>query len=148
MGELERIIELGARKLAGTGSILVLVDADDDLACVLGPSLQARAARARPDLLSAVVVANREKESWFLASIESLAGRRGIPADVQAPEAPDAIRGAKERIAGCMDRPYSEVTDQPALAALFDLDLARSRSPSFDKLVREFLRLVPEAPGE
>jgi len=44
-----------------------------------------------------------------------------------------------------MGRAYSEVTDQPALSALFDLDLARERAPSFEKLWREARRLLGTA---
>jgi hypothetical protein len=40
---------------------------------------------------------------------------------------------------------YSSVPDQPALAATFDMDLARQRSDSFDKCWREIERLLAEA---
>ena len=39
---------------------------------------------------------------------------------------------------------YTETLDQPALAAAFDLDLAR-RADSFDKLYREVARLLLSA---
>jgi hypothetical protein len=143
-GELERRIELAARKLGARGAIIVLLDADDDLACEIGPRLKERAQRARPDLPSAVVIANREKETWFVAALESIAGKRDIRLDAIAPASPESVRGAKEYLEKFMNRPYSEVTDQPALAAQFDLELARSRSHSFDKLVREFKRIVSD----
>ena len=38
-------------------------------------------------------------------------------------------------------RNYIETLDQPALAARFDLDLAR-RADSFDKCYREIIRLL------
>jgi hypothetical protein len=38
-------------------------------------------------------------------------------------------------------RSYVETLDQPALAARFDLDLAR-RADSFDKYFREIIRLL------
>lgn len=141
-GELERAVDRAARSLVGAGCVLVLLDADDDLPCQLGPSLVGRAGTSRPDIPSAVVLANREKEAWYLAAVESLRGKRGIPADVVAPPNAEAIRGAKGWLAKSMGRSYSEVTDQPALAAQFDLDQARQRAPSFDKLWRDLSRLL------
>jgi len=49
-GELERAVERASRALEGAGAVLVVVDADDDLPCQLGPSLTARARSARPDM--------------------------------------------------------------------------------------------------
>ena len=141
-GELERAVERAARGLGGEGGILILLDADDDLPCQLGPSLASRAAAARRDVNTCVVIANREKEAWFLAAIESLRGRRGIPDQAAAPIDPEGVRGAKAWLAGMMGRSYSEVTDQPALSAVFDLDLARQRAASFDKFVRDVRRLL------
>jgi hypothetical protein len=143
-GELERAVERAARSLGGSGGILVVLDADDDLPCQLGPSLATRAATARGDVRTAVVIANREKEAWYLAAVESLRGRRGIPEEAGRPHDAEGIRGAKEWLASAMGRPYSEVTDQPALSAQFDLNLAREGSPSFDKLWRELCMLFRE----
>lgn len=141
-GEIERAVELSARRVGPAGAILVLLDADDDPPCVLGPELLGRAHAARPNVPSSVVLANAEKEAWFIAAIESLRGVRGIPGDAAAPEDPESIRGAKEWIGRLMGGPYSEVRDQPALAARFDMGVARSRSPSFDKFCREVERLL------
>lgn len=136
-GELERAIERAARSSERPRGILVLLDADDDLPCVLGPTLTARARAARPDVPSRVVLANREKEAWYLAAAESLRGRRGLPDDLTAPPDPEAIRGAK-------GRPYSEVADQPALGAVFDLELARQRARSFARLSQFVVQMLVE----
>ncbi len=141
-GELERAVDRAARGVGGAGSVLVVIDADDDPPCRLGPSLATRAVAARGDVRSAVVLANREKEAWYLAAIESLRGKRGIPEDAMPPPDPEAVRGAKGWLARVMGRSYSEVTDQPALAALFDLDQARQGAPSFDKFWRDTRRLL------
>jgi len=143
-GELERAVERAARSLGGRGGILVVLDADDDRACELGPSLARRAAVARGDVQTAVVIATREKEAWYLAAIESLRGFRGIPEDAERPADPEAIRGAKGWLARAMGRSYSEVADQPALSARFDLDSARDGARSFEKLWRELGRLLPQ----
>jgi hypothetical protein len=141
-GELERAIERAARGLGGVGGILIVLDADDDLPCQLGPSLASRAAAARRDVTTCVVIANREKEAWYLAAIDSLRGRRGIPDQTAAPVDPEGIRGAKAWLARVMERSYSEVTDQPALSGVFDLELARQKAPSFDKFLRDAKRLL------
>jgi hypothetical protein len=141
-GEIERAVDRAARSLDGPGCVLVVLDADDDRPCQLGPSLAGRAGTSRRDIPSAVVIANREKEAWYLAAVESLRGKRGIPEDVTVPPNPEGIRGAKGWLTRAMGRSYSEVTDQPALAALFDLDQARGGAPSFDKLWRDLSRLL------
>ncbi len=144
-GEFERHVELAARLLAGPGAVLILLDADDDLPCRLGPELLRRAEAVRPGLACAVVLAKSEKEAWFLASVESLRGQRGIRRDAIPPDEPESVRGAKEWLGKAMGRPYSEVTDQPELAKAFDLSAARQRSPSFDKFCREVARLLPSS---
>jgi hypothetical protein len=144
-GELERLVELAARQVKGEGgAVLVLLDADDDCAGGLGPELQRRAARARPDVPSAAVVAVREFEAWFLAAAPSLAGQRGLPQSLQRPKDPEARRDAKgwlqdRRVDGLA---YSPTIDQPALAAVFDLVAARASAPSFDKLWRDVEQLL------
>lgn len=133
-GELERAVELGARKLGEGGAILILIDCDDGCPAIMGPDLLRRARAVRPDRKISVVLAKREYEAWFLASAESLRGKRGIAADIVAPPSPEAIRDAKGWLSGFMG--YSETTDQPALTAQFDLQAARS-ADSFDKFYRE-----------
>ncbi len=140
-GELERAVILLGNKVGNGGAVLVLIDADDDPACTLGPMLLDRARNARPDRRVGVVLAVREYEAWFLAAAESLRARRGLPADLAVPSTPETIRDAKGWLAQQMPRGYSPTADQPALTNLFDLELAR-RSPSFDKLVRELTRLL------
>lgn len=142
-GEIERAIELAARKNAGRGGILVLLDRDDGCPALDGPALLKRAATARPDLPVSVVLAKREFEAWFLAAAESLRGQRGLPDDLTGPPDPEAIRGAKEWLEDKMrhGRGYAESSDQPALTAIFDLNAAR-RADSFDKCHREIVRLL------
>lgn len=144
-GEVERYVELAARRLGGRpGGVLVLLDADDDCAAEMGNALHRRASDQRSDTEFAVVLPVREFESWFLAAAASLAGHRGLRGDLQPPQRPDGVRDAKgwlqrNRIDG---RAYSPTVDQPALAARFDLEQARSGAPSFDKLWRDVERLM------
>jgi len=142
-GEIERAVELAARKNSGQGAILVLLDSDDGCPAEDGPELLQRAANARSDLPISVVMAKREYEAWFLAAAESLRGQRGLPAGLTGPQNPEGIRGAKEWLADRMPQgqTYSESSDQPAFTALFDINAAR-RADSFDKCYREVVRLL------
>ncbi|HUT92543.1 MAG TPA: DUF4276 family protein [Thermoguttaceae bacterium] len=146
-GELERTLEKTARRLAPPCAILVLIDAEDDCPKELAPELLKRVQRARPDIPSGVVLAKHEFEAWFLAAIESLSGRRGLSDNPRPVPDPEAVGDAKKLLTRNMpgSRAYSETLDQPALAALFDLQLARQRSDSFDKCCREVERLFREA---
>ncbi len=67
-GELERTVEFFSRRLNRRGLILITVDSDDDLPCILGPELRDRASRAHPDMQIGVAIARREFESWFVGS--------------------------------------------------------------------------------
>jgi hypothetical protein len=142
--ELERAVEFAARQVGKQGGILVLIDSDDDCPAQLGPQLLARARKTRSDLPISVVLAKREFEAWFLASVESLRGKGGLPDDVIPPPDPESIRGAKEWLARHMigTRTYSETLDQPKLAANFDPDQAALRSESFEKCRREIINLI------
>jgi hypothetical protein len=139
---LEKGIELIARKIGTSCGILVLLDSDDDCPATLGPQLRDRAYQCRPDLPIGVVLAHREFEAWFLASAESLRGCRGLPHDLVAPKSPDAIRDAK----GWLNRHskpngYAETVDQLEFARSFSISVARGLD-SFDKCCREIERLV------
>lgn len=134
--ELERAVEFAARRVAGTGGVLIVVDADDDCPATVGPRLLARATGVRIGLPVAVVLAKCEFETWFIAAAESLAGRIGLPLDLQPPPNPETIRGAKEWLTARMQgsRSYSPTLDQPLLAQHFDLETAL-HSESFAKFI-------------
>jgi hypothetical protein len=134
-----------AQTVGPSGGILVLADADDDCPARLGPELLARARAARSDRTIAVVLAKCEFEAWFLTGAVSLRGKRTLPADLEAPENPEDIRGAKEWLSARMTPGYRETIDQPALAEALDLETAR-RSGSFDKFVRDVAMLIGVSP--
>jgi hypothetical protein len=142
-GELERSVELAARKTGGKGGVLIIIDSEDDCPAELGPRLLARAQAARKDVPIAAVLAKREFEAWFLAAAESLRGERGLFDDLVAPPDPEAVRGAKEWLSARMPHTmkYREVIDQPALTSQFDCRSAR-RTDSFDKCFRAITQLV------
>jgi hypothetical protein len=142
--ELERLVELAARKLSGPGGIIVLLDCDDDCPATLGPALLARIQQSRPDLPTSLVLAHREFEAWFLGAVASIAGKRKLPRTLRPPPSPEAIRGCKEWLSRQMTRgeSYDERSDQPALTKIFDLDAAKTACPSFDKCHRELTSLL------
>lgn len=144
-GELERRVELAARKVGKQGIIFLIFDSDVDCPAELGPALLERALQIRGDLPIAVVLAKCEFEAWFLAAAESLRGQRGLKDDIDSPKNPEEIRDAKGWLSDEMEnnRKYSETRDQPALAALFDIEQAR-QADSFDKCYREIVRLLEE----
>jgi hypothetical protein len=142
-GELERAVNLAAVQLQRPGAVLVVIDSEGSPPCTLAPKLLQRATTARPDVPVSVVLAHREFEAWFLAAAESLRGHRGLSGDLTPPPEPESIQGAKEWLRKRMPlaRKYRETIDQPALAAVMDLQMAR-RSKSFDKFYREVCRLI------
>jgi len=136
-GELERAIELAARRLEGTGLILVLIDADEDCPKEVIQGLRQRVEEARSDVPTSVVLAKMEFEGWFLASAESLRGYRGLPNNLSRPPEPEDIRGAKEWLSDQMAGTYSSTVDQPAFASRFNFGEAETYSRSFRKLLRD-----------
>lgn len=142
-GEIERYIELAARNNPG-GSVLVLLDADDDCPVTLSLDLHSRVVAARPSLNLSIIVATKEFEAWFLAAAGSLRDKRGLAADLEVPPNPENVRDAKgwlqERRTDGFS--YSPTTDQAALTAVMDLHMARRNAPSFDKLWRDVARLM------
>ena len=125
-------------------AVLILFDGDSDCPAELGPAAQEWAVAEAGAVPCEVVIAHREYEAWFLASIESIRGHRRIRADAQSHPVPEQPRGAKEQLEARMEAgaTYLETTDQPALSAAFSLMTAHRRSRSFRKLADSFGRLV------
>ena len=141
--ELSRHLQLAASKCGPGGWILILLDADDRCPAILGADLRKRAQALVPHRPVAVVLANREFEAWFIASARSLEGCRGFSVGTQAIPLAEMPRDAKGWIKQRMSsRAYGPTTDQPAFAAKFDLEMARTHSRSFRKLAGEWLRHV------
>lgn len=142
--ELERAVELAARRSGTDGCILILLDADDDCPAELGPELLQRARAARPDRAIRVVLAKAEYEAWFLAAAASIAGLHGIDEAAAPPHDPEGIRNAKGWLTRQMPtaQSYRPTRHQAAMTAHFDLDAARRTAPSFDKMWRAVRSLL------
>jgi predicted ATPase len=98
------------------------------------------------ELSCPLVMANREYEAWFLASLEELS----VSISVTYPNDPDQKRGAKEELERRLGIYYNELADQPKFTAKISLARVYRRSPSFRKLVKEYSRLLDRlgfAPG-
>ena len=127
--------------------ILVLFDADDDCPAKLAPKIGRWAHDVADGRPCPIVMANREYEAWFLASIESLRGQRGIREDAASFPEPEGPRDAKGRLKHRMypRRRYSPPRDQAALTAGLDLASAYRGCRSFRKLVSAVGTLLQSA---
>jgi len=131
-----RYVNLAAAKASmHQGSVLILLDSEDDCPAKLGPELLARAQQVRPDVPCLVILAYREFETWFLASASSLCCRNGLPEHLSPPFNPEGIRDAKgwlsDRMTGGLS--YDPVSHQAAFPAALDMQEARC-NPSFNRL--------------
>lgn len=135
-------VTLAAAKAAQAGGVVViLLDCEDDCPAILGPDLRRKAQEVRGDVPVLVVLAHREYETWFLAAAVSLRGKRDLPADLDPPADPEAIRDAKGWLGSRMDGPYDPVVHQLEFTRAFDLDQARS-NPSFDRMWQRIAALL------
>ncbi|WP_437624433.1 hypothetical protein [Sorangium sp. So ce1151] len=115
-----------ARQSRRADAVLVLCDADDDCPATWGPD----AARVVKGLMPGdAVMAVCEYETWLLLNFAEEAVRR---AGVRTPE---SKRGAKEALEKLVPG-YLPTTHQLSETRKIDVALVRSRSDSFDKLVR------------
>ena len=145
--EFRRQLLLAAAKSGEDGWILIVLDADDDCPKALGPAIFQRARQHVPHRRLSVVLANREFEAWFIAAAPSLHGARGFsvaPDERVEAETPRNAKGwIREHMRGGK---YSEILDQPAFAARFDLQQAFDNSRSFRKLCKEWQTHVSQRP--
>lgn len=128
-------------------AILVLFDADDDCPKECAPTLETWAHEASGEKPCAVVIANREYESWFLACMEALRGYCRIEAGAVSHHAPESVRAAKEELERHMPAgaSYSPPVDQVKLTARLDLERAYRNCRSFRRLVKAFGALAAAA---
>lgn len=123
------------------GGVIVLIDSEDACPAEIGPQLLARARAHQPGIPLVVVCAYREYETWFLWSLDTYRDHGMVPGAINAPEAPESCRSAKDWLRRVAGIPYKEVVDQARFSARLDLQLAR-RSDSFDKLCRDVQLLL------
>lgn len=124
-----------ARRYVGSGgSVLVVMDADDNCPKEINELLLGWANSDHSDLNVSVVVAKREMESWFIAGSSLW--------DTAKLGDPESFDDPKGWVAEHLKKGYyAESVDQPRMAAKLDIEKAKEAS-SFDKFVRDVARLL------
>ena len=141
--DLERYAENALQAGGPDARLLVLLDADDRCPAEIGPRLRQQLVARFPNNLVSVNIANREYESWFIASAESIASRMGAANPFGVPQNIEEIRAAKGWIERyLMAGKYRETRHQASFSTMIDVPLARRRSRSFDRFCRETERLL------
>lgn len=140
-GGLERFVQNAALR-PHCGAILVLMDADKGCPLKIAEEFVSRINTLGTKFPVVVVIAKCEYEAWFLASLDSIAGkglegRAGLPlgtayADTDV-ETLVGVKGWLSRhIPG--SRRYKETFDQAPMTRLLNPDLVAPRSRSFRRL--------------
>ena len=122
------------------GGIIVLLDADDECPIEEVASLVERTKSLRLRQPVTIVEANREYETWFIASLDSqqgmaIKGRLGIDdsesyrGDVEEVHAKGWLKRRMPR-----GRTYKETSDQASLSTFIDIEHTLRRSRSFQRL--------------
>lgn len=141
----EKFLKYASREPSCAG-ILVLLDADDECPVKELHKLTERTQALNLQQSVRIVYANREYETWILASMDSEQGggiraRLGIDGSESYQGDVDSIH-AKSWLKGKMPRgrSYKETSDQRSLTAFIDIEHTRRRSRSF----RRFCHAVEE----
>ena len=143
--EFRRQLLLAAAKSGEQGWILIVLDADDECPKTLGVNIYRRAQQHVPHRKVSVVLANREFEAWFMAAATSLNGVRGFSVAPQEKIEAETPRNAKGWMREHMQGGnYSEIRDQPAFTAKFDIQQALHNSRSFRKHCKEWLTHIAQ----
>jgi hypothetical protein len=136
-------------------AVLVLIDNDavvgleqgeleEDCAPAFAQYLARRIQALHPGKPVVVVVARWEYEAWFLASLETVGQRIGLPAGTVYEGDVEAERSAKGWIDNRLspEQKYSETRDQVAMTAGLDLERVDRRSRSFRRLKHALEQLI------
>lgn len=132
-----------ARQAEAIGTVLVLLDCEDECPAKLGPQLLRQVEQAAAGVHCLVALAHREYETWFIAAVESLRGVEGLDPNASPPIDPEMHRDAKGWLGRLLPHRYDPVTHQLPFTVHFDLHAAR-RVPSFDRLFRKVSALIQE----
>lgn len=137
----------------GCVGVIIVLDGDSSrCAMTLATGLAKRVRKLNVTKPVAVVVANREYEAWFLASLPSIAGKQisdalCFPAEVTLNCEPEAVRNVKGWITRQLPsgKAYKETEHQLSMSRLIDLELARRNSRSFRRLCNALRQLIAAA---
>lgn len=135
-------------RIEAPDAVLLLFDLDDGCPCLEARSLAEQVRGAQLPFPIAVVLAHREYEAWFLASMEHICLRVPVlPDELHYDGDPEALRDAKGWISAQMEpgKAYKPTTDQKRFTSLLDLGTVRGRSRSFRRLCDAVGELVQHA---
>ena len=123
----EDFLKLAERRPNCCG-VLVLQDCEDGCAKGIAADRVRRIVTRGCKHPVAVAIATRMYEAWLVASIGSIAGTRGIPADASFSGDPEGLSSPKAWLGRHMPsgRAYKETTDQAAMTERMDFGLART----------------------
>ncbi|MGC9317545.1 MAG: DUF4276 family protein [Armatimonadota bacterium] len=140
-GGIERFVRYALKEPEAAG-VIVLVDADDDIPCALACHLRHRIEALSPSIPAAVVCAERQYESWFVESIETLRGKCDLCTDAEWPASrpPNPKAWLRDRMPAT--RTYKETSDQVSLTSELDFSLLAERSRSFRRMRHAVEELV------
>ncbi len=132
---LERFIQYAQYK-PDCGAILVLLDTDGECPVELAEQLRQRCGQIGLIRPVEIVCAHREYESWFLASIDTIKGWRGISEDATLYRDAEDIPNPKQWLTDQMPpgQAYRETTYQASLTQHIDIEIAHTNSRSFRRL--------------
>ena len=139
-GGIERFVKNAWTKRE-CGAVLILVDADKQCPVQIAADFSRRIIAIGVRFPVVIVVAKCEYETWFLASLETIAGvplngGHALPADLVYPDEVEDRVGVKGWITQQFPkgRIYKETIDQASMTRLIDLERVRQRSHSFRRL--------------
>lgn len=147
-GGLENFLELARRAVDPCcQGLIVLLDAErehHDCPPNLAVSLARRTARLGLPFPVAIVCANCEYESWFIASLHTM--RSHLRPNVKYPGDPEQECGAKGWLSENMPPPrvYKETVDQVKLTQSLDIPHTIKHSRSFQRMVHAVEQLTQE----
>ena len=123
-------------------AIFIIFDSDDDCPVSIAQEVRAAAQAEVVDTPIFVVAAQREYEAWLLAGSAELEIVDKVAYE-KLPSSLESVRNPKLLLKKVLaSGTYSETVDQSRLTGRFDLELARSLSTSFDKLVRDLGKIL------
>ncbi|MBA4420606.1 MAG: hypothetical protein C0391_05615 [Anaerolinea sp.] len=134
-----------AHRIPGCGAVLILLDLDDGCPKIEALSLANEIRHTYHFTYpTCVVLAHCEYESWFLASLDTIAGNCDIPEGLSSSSLAENRRGAKECLTRLMPPgiAYKETYHQVRMTQFIDLNLAQTRSRSFRRLCHAISQLI------
>ena len=128
-------------------AILVLLDADDDCPVALAQGLLERCERMGLNRPVQIVCAHRSYESWFLTSLDTIKGQRGISDTAVLSQAAEDVSNPKQWLTDQMPtgQAYKETIHQASLSQSVDIGMAHRNSRSFRRLCHALEQLLAYA---